>query len=123
MYILSCRAGETRKISVHSKGQASDVQSEIIMCIYCVVGLGKPGRSVSIPMARQESMFTRMKVLPSPHHAEVLRLILVVVILYPVLPRAAQLHGKMLNPLPGATSENIHAGPRAERPKTSGRDW
>ena len=27
-----------------------------------------------------------------------------------------------LNPLPGATSENVRAGPRAERPKTSGRD-
>ena len=26
------------------------------------------------------------------------------------------------NPLPGATSENVRAGPRAERPKTSGRD-
>ena len=26
------------------------------------------------------------------------------------------------NPLPGATSENVRAGPRAERPKTSGRN-
>ena len=28
----------------------------------------------------------------------------------------------VFNPLPGATSENVRAGPWAERPKTSGRD-
>ena len=27
-----------------------------------------------------------------------------------------------VNPLPGATSENVRAGPWGERPKTSGRD-
>ena len=29
---------------------------------------------------------------------------------------------EVFSPLPGATSENVRAGPRAERPKTSGRD-
>ena len=30
---------------------------------------------------------------------------------------------KKINPLPDATSKNVGAGPRAERPKMSDRDW